>query len=61
LLLLASLEEKYIYRELNCFLGVENNILEGGYLADKATGNIFSLFCEAITLLVKEALSCFLE
>ncbi len=59
MLLLASLEKKSIYRELDYFLGVENNILEGGDLADKATENVFSLFWKTIILPVEEALSCF--
>jgi len=40
---------------------MENNMLEGAYLADEATGNAFTLFWKAIGLLVKEALSCFQE
>jgi len=57
--LLASLEEKSTHRELDCFLRAEDNILEGGNLADKAAGNVFALFWEAIALLVEEALFSF--
>jgi len=45
--LLDSLKEKFIYRELDCFLGVNNDeldALEGNDLVDEATGDIFALF-----------------
>ena len=62
LLLLASLEERSIYRELDCFLEVENkDNLERNDLADKATRNRFALFWEAIALSEVDALSCFQE
>jgi len=57
--LLASLEKRSTCRELNCFLGVGNNILEGDDLADEATKNVFALFREAMTLPAEEALPCF--
>ena len=57
--LLASLEERSTYRELNCFLGVVNNNLDRDNLVDEAIENRFVLFWEAIALLVVEALSCF--
>ena len=59
LLLLASLEERSTCRELDCFLGVENNMLEGDNLVDKAARSVFVLFLEAITLLAEETLPCF--
>jgi len=59
LLLLASLEEKFIYRELDCFLGAENKGLDGDDLVDEATRNVFALFLEAMALSVEKALSCF--
>jgi len=57
--LLASLEERFTCEELDCFLGVGDNVLKEGNLVDKATGNIFLLFWEAMVLLAEEALSCF--
>jgi len=61
LLLLANLEERSIYKELNCFLEVRNNILEEDNLANKAIGNVFALFWKGCTvlLLVVEVLSYF--
>ena len=60
LLLEASLEERSIYKELDCFLEVKNrDSLEGNNLADEATGNIFVLFWEIIVLLAEKALSYF--
>ena len=45
LLLLASLEERSICRELDCFLEVgDRNGLEGDGLADKAIRDMFVLF-----------------
>ena len=61
LLLLANLEEKFIYKELDCFLVVENNILEGNDLVDEATGDIFALFWKVVALLIEEALLYFQE
>ena len=47
--LLASLEEKSICRELDCFFGAENkNGLKENVLADKATRDEFVLFWEAM-------------
>ena len=59
LLLLASLEERSTYRELDCFLQVGDDSLEKDNLADKATRNIFALFWEATVLLAVEVLLCF--
>jgi len=59
LLLLASLKEKFIYRELDCFLGAENKGLDGDDLVDEATRNVFALFLEAMALSVEKALPCF--
>jgi len=59
LLLLANLEERSTYRELDCFLRVGNNILEGVDLVGEVTGNMFALFWEATILLAKEVLFCF--
>jgi len=56
---LASLKKKSIYRELNCFLRVEDNILEEEDLVDEATRDIFALSWEAVTLPAEEVLSCF--
>jgi len=45
--LLASLEEKSTYRELDHFLKVEDkklDVLEDNNLVDKAVGDIFTLF-----------------
>jgi len=58
---LANLEEKFIYKELDCFLVVENNILEGNDLVDEATGDIFALFWKVVALLIEEALLYFQE
>jgi len=60
LLLLASLEERSTYRELDYFLGVESKSgLKGDDLADKATKDKFALFWEAAALLTVEVLPCF--
>jgi len=49
LLLLASLEERSTYGELNCFLEVEDeDDLKEDVLADKATKNGFTLFRETM-------------
>jgi len=57
--LLASLEERSTYEELDYLFGVEDgDILEDG-LADEATRNVFDLFWETITLPVVEAFPCF--
>ena len=59
LLLLASLEERFTYRKLDCILGARNNMLEGENLADEAVENVFALVWEAVTLPAEEALFCF--
>jgi len=60
LLLLASLEERFTYREFGCFLEAENEDgLEEDDLADKAIRDVFSLLWEAVALPAVEALSCF--
>ena len=60
LLLLASLEERSICRELGCFLGVrDGDDFEKEVLADKATGDRFALFWKAMAGLEIEAFSCF--
>ena len=59
--LLASLEERFTHRELDCFLGVENNDLNEDSLVDKAIRDMFALFQKTIILPVKKALSCFQE
>ena len=43
LLLLANLEERSTHEELDCFLKVENNVLEEEDLVDEATWDIFAL------------------
>ena len=43
--LLASLEERYIYGVLGCFLGAgDRDDLGKGFLADKAARDEFALF-----------------
>ena len=59
LLLLANLEERFTYGELDCFLGVGDNVLEEDDLIDKAVRNVFALFWEAAVLKTKDILSCF--
>ena len=45
LLLLASLEKRSTYGELDCFLGIENkDNLEENVLADEAARDGFALF-----------------
>ena len=64
LLLLASLEEKSTYRELDYFLKVGDkklDVLEDNNLVDKAVGDIFTLFWESTVLLAKKVLSGFQE
>jgi len=56
---LASLEERSTCEELDCFLGVENNMLEGDDLVDEAAKSIFVLFWKAIALPTEETLPCF--
>ena len=43
LLLLANLEKKFNHKELDCFLKVVNDILEGNDLMDKVTKDVFAL------------------
>ena len=57
--LLANLEEKFTCRELDCFLEVENDMLEENDLIDEVAGNVFALSWKIIVLLAKEILSCF--
>ena len=58
--LLASLEERSTYGELNCFLGTRNkNSLKEDNLVDETTKDRFALFWEVTALPVVEALSCF--
>ena len=60
--LLASLEERFTYRVLGCFLGVgDGDDLEEGFLADRAARGVFALFWEAIVELEIEAFPCFQE
>ena len=57
--LLASLEERSTYEELDYFFGVgDGDILEDS-LADEAARNVFDLFWETIALPVVEAFPCF--
>jgi len=54
------LEERSTYGELGCFLGVKDgDDLEEGFLADKATGDEFVLFWEAMARPKVEAFPCF--
>jgi len=41
--LLANLEERSIYRDLDYFLGVDDNVLEGDDVIDEAARDIFAL------------------
>jgi len=59
LLLLASFEERFIHRELDYFLEVEDEGLNGDGLADEAAGDVFALFWEAAALPAEKALPCF--
>jgi len=54
------LEERSTYRVLGCFLRVgDRDDLEEELLADKAIGNRFALFWEAMAELEVEAFPCF--
>jgi len=53
------LEERFTYRELDCFLGVGNNDLNEDSLVDKAIRDMFALFWEAMAGLEVEAFPCF--
>jgi len=57
--LLTSLKERSTHRELDCFFEVGDNDLDKDNLADEATGDMFALFYEAVTLPVVETLPCF--
>ena len=60
--LLASLEENFTHRELDCFLGAGNeDDFKEEVLADEATRDGFALFWEAMAGLEVEAFSCFQE
>ena len=60
LLLLASLEERFTHRILNCFLGVgDGNNLEKEFLVDKAARDEFALFWRAMAEPEVEVFSCF--
>jgi len=59
--LLASLEERFIHRELGCFLGVGNGDNFEEVLADKATKDGFALFWEAMARPEVKAFSYFQE
>ena len=62
LLLLASLEERFTYGVLDCFLGVgDGNNLEKEFLVDKAARDEFALFWRAMAVLEVEVFSCFWE
>ena len=62
LLLLASLKERFICRELGCFLGVgDRDDFEKEVLVDKATGDGSALFWEAMVEPEVEAVSYFRE
>jgi len=54
------LEERFTYKELGCFLGVEDgDDFEEEILVDEATKDGFALFWEAIAGSEIEAFSCF--
>jgi len=60
--LLASLEERSTCGELGYFLGAgDGDDLRKEFLADKAAGDEFALFWEAMARLEVEAFSCFRE
>jgi len=42
--LLASLEKRFIYGELDCFLGAGDKELDRDNLVDKTTRDMFALF-----------------
>jgi len=56
---LANLKKRSTHGELNCFLGVGNNVLERDDLVDEATGDIFALSWEAMALPLVEVLPYF--
>jgi len=54
------LEERFIYRELGCFLGAEDSDdLEKRFLVDETTRERFALFWKATAVPEVEAFSCF--
>jgi len=56
----ASLEERFIYREFDYFLGAEDGDgLKENDLVDEATRDMFALFRKAMALPVEKALPCF--
>ena len=58
--LLASLEERSTCGVLGCFLSVgHRDDLEKEFLVDKATGDGFALFWEAMAVLEVKAFPCF--
>ena len=58
--LLANLEEKSTYRELGCFLKVEDrDDFKKKVLVDKATRDRFALFWKTVAELEVKAFSCF--
>jgi len=60
--LLASLEKRSTCGVLGCFLEVgDKDDLEEEFLADKAAGDGFALFWEAMAELEVEAFPCFWE
>ena len=58
---MASLEERFSYKELDYFLEVGDDSLEGNNLADEATGDVFVLLWEVVVLPAEKALPCFWE
>ena len=60
--LLASLEERFTYRELDYFLEVgDRDNFKKEVLANEATRDEFALFWEAMAESKVEAFSCFQE
>ena len=57
--LLANLEKRSTHKELDWFLGVEDNMLEENSLVDKAVRDMFAMFWKAMTLLTEKVLSYF--
>jgi len=57
--LLANLEERSTYGELDCFLGVGDKELEGNDLTNMTARDVFALFWKAGVLLAAEVLSYF--
>ena len=58
--LLASLEERSIYRVLDCFLRAgDEGDLEEEFLVDEAARNEFALFWGTVAVSEMEAFPCF--